>query len=87
MSKQQKYPGQSLFAGVKQLINQIFFVADVARQQICHEQVGKLVFPVKRFHHRFLVNSQNRALYHGNRRSHAQRLAGKAAFTAKIAAT
>ena len=43
MSEQQKDSGQPLFAGIKELINQIFFVTDVPRQQTGHEQVGKFV--------------------------------------------
>ena len=41
MSEQQKDPGQPLFTRIKKLINQIFFVTNVPRQQICHERVGK----------------------------------------------
>jgi hypothetical protein len=29
MSKQQQNPGQSLFAGIKELVNQILFVSDI----------------------------------------------------------
>src|ERR1019366_10095820 len=47
LSEQQKDSGQPLFARIKELINQIFFVTDVPRQQIGHEQVGKFVFPMK----------------------------------------
>ena len=37
-SKQQENAGQSLLAGIEKLINQIFPVADVLRQQVLHEQ-------------------------------------------------
>ena len=39
MSEHKKDTRQSLFAGVKQLINQIFFIANVPRQQIRHEHI------------------------------------------------
>ena len=41
MSEQQKYPGQSLFAGIKQLVDQILFVTDVAREQLGHKHFRK----------------------------------------------
>jgi hypothetical protein len=46
MSEQQKDSGQSLFAGIEKLINQVLFVTDVPGQQIGHEHVGKFVFPM-----------------------------------------
>ena len=51
MIEQQKDSGQPLFARIEKLIDQIFFVTDVPRQQIGHELVGKFVFPMKCFHH------------------------------------
>src|ERR1022692_3486614 len=51
MCEQQKDPRQSLFARIEKLINQVFFVTDIPRQQISHEQVGEFMFPMKRFHH------------------------------------
>src|ERR1035438_2065065 len=47
MSEQKKDSSQPLFAGVEQLVDQIFFIADIARQQIRHEQIGKRVFAVQ----------------------------------------
>src|SRR4029077_14649060 len=41
MSQQQENAGQPLFTGIKQLVNQIFLIADIPRQQIRDEQVGK----------------------------------------------
>jgi hypothetical protein len=58
MSEQQKDASHSLFTGVEQLVDQIFFVTDIARQQIRHEHVGKRVFAVKCIHHRFFVYAQ-----------------------------
>ena len=60
--EQQKDAGQPFFARIEKLINQIFFVTDVPRQQIGHEHVGKIMFPMKRFHHGFLIDSENSAI-------------------------
>src|ERR1039457_4222188 len=38
MSEQQKDPGQSLFARIEKLINQVFFVTDVRRQPKGYEE-------------------------------------------------
>src|ERR1700730_4671625 len=85
MSEQQKDPGQPLLARIEKLINQIFFVTNVPRQQICHEQVGKRVFPVKHFHHGLLIDSHHRATGHRSCGAQAERLPGKASFSEEIA--
>jgi hypothetical protein len=87
MGEQQKDSGQPLFARIKELINQIFFVTDVPRQQIGHEQVGKFVFAMKRFHHSSLVDSQNRTIRHSGCRVHAERLARQRTFAEKVSLT
>ncbi|MFZ0359932.1 MAG: hypothetical protein WAL58_05805 [Terriglobales bacterium] len=46
MSQHKKDTGQPFLAGIKKLVNQILFVLDVPRQQMCDEQIGKGVFPV-----------------------------------------
>jgi len=84
MSEHKKDTRQSLFAGVKQLVDQILFVADVAREQISHEHIGKSVFAIKRFHHRLLLNPQKLAVCHCSRRSHTESLACQRAFTKEI---
>src|SRR5579864_148755 len=87
MSKQQEDAGQSFFARIEKLIHQIFFVTDVPRQQIHHEQVGKLVLLMKRFHHGFPIDSQNSTIRHRGCRAHAERLTYKRTFATKISAT
>lgn len=39
--EQQKHPRQPLLAGVEELIYQVFFVADIAGQQVADKQIGK----------------------------------------------
>jgi hypothetical protein len=48
MSQQQEHSGQTLLAGVEKLIDQIRFVADVARKQIHDEQFREVVLFVQR---------------------------------------
>jgi len=57
MSEQQKDPGQSFFAGIEELVNQIFFVSNVPRQQIRYEHVGQSVLPVENLYHRLLLDT------------------------------
>src|SRR5260370_24067874 len=84
MSEQKKDSSQPLLAGVKQLVDQILFVADIPRQQIRHEQIGKRVLAVQRIHHRFLVDPQNLAIRHRRRRSHAQGLTCQSTFAKEV---
>ena len=67
------------------MIDQIFFVSDVPRQQVGHEQVGQFVFPMERLHHGLLIDSQNSAIRHCGRRPHAKRLTGQRTFTEELA--
>jgi hypothetical protein len=84
MGEQQKNPSQSLFARIEKRVNQqIFFIADVPRQQIGYKHVGKFVFPMKRFHHGFLLDSQNSAIRYCGCRIHAEPLARKRSFAEK----
>src|ERR1700731_4736286 len=85
--EQQKDPGQPLFARIEKLVNQSFFVTDVPRQQIGYEHVGKSVFPVKRFHHGSLLDSQNSAIRHCGCGTHAEQLAPKRTFAEKVSLT
>ena len=80
MSEHEKDTSKPFLAGIKQLVNQILFVSDVPRQQICDEHIGKGVFPVKRVHHCLFLNPQNSAIRHRGCRAHAQRLSCKRTF-------
>jgi hypothetical protein len=62
------------------LVNQILFVSDVSRQQMCDEQIRKGMFPAKRVHHGPLLNSQYSAIGHCGCSAHAERLACKRTF-------
>src|ERR1700730_3057095 len=84
MSEHKKDTRESLFAGIKQLVDQILFVADVAREQILHEHIGESVFPMKRVTHRLLLDPQELAVCHCRRGSHTESLACQRPFTEKI---
>src|SRR6185369_8678078 len=84
VSQHKQDPGQSLFAGIEQLVNQVLLVADIARQQVRDKQVGKGVLPMKRNHHGLLVDAEKLAFAHGSRRSHADRLPCQGALTEEI---
>jgi hypothetical protein len=85
MSQQQQYPGQSFLTGVEKLVNQVLFISDVPCQQICHEQVGKLVLPVKHVHHRLLVDFHHGAIGHGGCGAQPEALPCKATFPEEVA--
>src|SRR5580765_6944800 len=81
MSKQEKDTSKSLLAGIEELVNQILLVSNVPCQQVCHEQVGKRVFPVKHFHHGLLIDSHYRAISQCDCGAQAERLPCKATFS------
>jgi len=87
MSEQQENPSQPFFTRIEKLINQVFFVTDVPRQQIGDEHVGNGVFPMKRLHHGLLVDSQNSAIRQRGCRAHAECLACKGPLTEKVSFT
>jgi hypothetical protein len=87
VSEQEKNTSEPFLAGVEKLVNKILFVLDVPRQQICDEQIGKGVFPVKRVHHGLFLNSQNSAICHCGCSAHAERLTCKRTFAEETSIT
>src|SRR6202790_389623 len=85
MSQQQQHSGKSLFTRIEKLIDQILFVSDVPRQQICHEHIGKRMFPVEHFCHGLLVDFHHGAIGHCDCGAQAERLPCKATFSEEIA--
>jgi len=84
MSQQQQNPGESFFTGIEQLVDEVIFVADIARQQVRDKHVGKRVFAVKHTHHHLLVHPQQLAVGHGRGGPHAQELPGQRSLTKKV---
>jgi len=85
VSKQEKNASQSFLAGIKKLVHQVFLVPDFPCQQICHEPIGERTFAVDDIHHRFLIDSHNRAIGQCGCRVHAEKLSCEAAFSEEIA--
>jgi hypothetical protein len=83
-SQQEQKAGQSFLTGIEKLVNQILLVSDVPCQQICHEHIGKLVFPVKHFHHGLFVDLHHRAIGHCARGAQAESLSCEASFSEEI---
>ncbi len=72
--EQQQNTRQASLAGVKKLIHQVRFVADVARQHIGDEKFGKIVVLVKSRDYHGLVNFQKCAVADRRRGHHAHGL-------------
>ena len=83
--EQQQRAGEPLLARVEELIDEVLFDADVAREHVRDESVGELGMLVQHPKHVALVDAQDRRRHHGRGRSHAQRLAGQAPLAKEIA--
>ena len=84
MSQQQQHPGQTLLAGVEELIDQIRFVSDVARKQMHDEQFREVVLFVQCARHQRLLNPGQSAISHGGSRGDAQQLACQASLAEEV---
>src|SRR2546421_10453382 len=83
MGQHQKDARQPLLAGIKQLVHQVLFIPDVPCEQVCNKHVGETLFPVKRLHHCFFLDSQQCAIRHSCCSTHAERLASQRSFAEK----
>jgi len=57
-SEQKKNAGQPFLAGVKEMIDQILFDANIPRKQIADETVGESMFRVEYANHLSLFNDE-----------------------------
>jgi hypothetical protein len=85
VGQQEQNASKSLLTGIEKLVNQILFVSDAPRQQICHEQIGKRMFLVEYFHHGLLIDAHHRAIGHCGCGAPADGLPRKATFSKEIA--
>jgi hypothetical protein len=76
--QQQQRSRQPLLAGVEQLIDQVFFDPDIARQHVRDESVGHGVLLVQQPHHRGFGDEEDFTWHDGRRTAHSDRLAGQA---------
>src|SRR6185437_7181351 len=86
--KQQQRPRQAFFAGVEELINQIFLKTNVTGQQIADENLRKRFLIVEHPHHLFSVNPEYRRRRESCGGGHAPRLHGRdALFSQEVPGT
>ena len=84
MRKQQKNPGQTLFAGVEKLVYEVRFISDIAYQQMPDKQFRNIVMIMKYTLHQRFLNLVKGAIGHRNSRCHAQRLTGEASLAEEL---
>jgi hypothetical protein len=82
--QQQQSAREAFLAGIEELVDQIFFDADVARQHVSDETVGELVLFVEHANHLVLFDNQDGGGCDGSGCSHAAELAPKTSFAKKI---
>src|ERR1017187_3572468 len=62
MCQQQENPGQAFLAGVEKLVDQILFIANVAGEQVRHEQFRDTLLLVEQMHHQRPLDSVESAI-------------------------
>ena len=82
--QQQQSAREALLAGIEELVDQIFFDADVARQHVSDEAVRELVLFVEHANHFALFDNQDGGRCDGSGCGHAAGLASEASFPEKI---
>ena len=83
--EQQKRARKALFAGIEQLIDQVFFDSNVPRQHVSKEPIRKRGLGMEPSHHFLLLDGQDHARLHGRRGCHTLRLACKATLAKEMA--
>ena len=86
MGQQQQRPRQPLLGRMKELIDQVFLDAEVARQEMGHEQLGERRLVMEHPAHGGPVDAHDRGAVQGGGGRPAHRLSGEAGFTEKIPA-
>src|ERR1700683_4897657 len=85
LREQQKSTGQPFLAGIKELIDQVFFKTDAPRQDVRDKTVGEGMFSVERPKHLLLFNTTQSGRSDSCRRCHTKRQPSQASFTKKLA--
>jgi hypothetical protein len=83
--EEQQSAREAFFAGIEELVDQIFFDADVARQHVGDEAVGELVLFVEHANHFIFFDNQHGGGCDGDGCGHAAGLASETTFAKKIA--
>jgi hypothetical protein len=82
--EEQQSAREAFLAGIEELVDQIFFDADVARQHVSDEPVGELVLFVEHTNHFVLFDNQDGGGCDGGGCGHAAGLASETSFAKKI---
>jgi hypothetical protein len=82
--EQQQSAREALLAGIEELVDQIFFDADVARQHVSDEAVRELMLFVEHANHFALFDNQDGGGRYSSGCGHAAGLASEASFAKKI---
>jgi len=77
---QQEKPSEAFFAGIKEVIHQVRFHADVSGKQIGEKAFGKFRFLVEHAYHDSLLDPNDGAPFDGASGGHAKRLACQTAL-------
>ena len=83
--EEQEGAGETLFAGVEELIDEILFDADISGEHEGDEAIGEFVFGVKDANHLGFFDDERGGGSDGGGGSDADGLAGEAAFAEEIA--
>src|SRR3984893_8916521 len=83
--KQKEKASQALFARIKQLVDQVLFNSAVPRQQIRHEQFGKVRLVMNGGDHDRFLYASNHTFIGGSGGCDAQRMAIQTSFAKKVA--
>jgi len=83
--QEQERAREALFAGVEELVDEVFFDADVSRQHVPQESIGEGRLSVELSHHLSLLHDDDRARRHGRRRCHPVCLPDQTPLTKKMA--
>jgi hypothetical protein len=83
VSHHHQQPGEALFAGIEQMIDQISLHADVAGEQMLLEMLGELLLTLEQAQHGRLFDANDRAGLKCARRGNAIRLTRQGSFTEK----
>src|SRR5690606_34954952 len=74
-------PRQTLLAGIKKLVDQVFLDAGVPSQKVCHEPLGELRFVAENTHDGRLLDPHDDAFRHRHGPRYAHRMSVQATLT------
>jgi hypothetical protein len=83
--QEQERARETLLAGVEELVDEVFFDADVSRQHVPQEPISERRLSVELAHHLSLVHDDDRARRHRRGRRHPLCLSAQTPLTKKMA--